>query len=65
MYRYKAIFADDQRSLFDENRLTLSRFWGLDSNYEATGNVFNHSWYPWIIFNCNILKISNIFWGKN
>jgi len=34
-----------------------SHFWGVQSNYEATDNVFNYFKYPFIKYNRNNLKI--------
>ena len=50
----------------NENRVLHSHFPGVQSNFEAMGNVFNHFWYPSIILNRNILKIQiKIFSPKN
>jgi len=44
-------------SSFGENHPLHSRFQGFQSNYEATGNVFDHSYYPSINLNLSQLKI--------
>jgi len=40
----------------DNRHLLPSRFRYVQSNYEATSNLFNHFWYPLMYFNRNNLK---------
>jgi len=57
-FRYRLL------SSFDKNRVSHSYFRGLQSGYEAAGNVCDHFWYPSIIFNRNDFEIpmKNIGW---
>jgi len=50
-------------SSFGENRILHSHLRGVQSNYEATGNVFNHFWYPSINISRNNLKIQTKILG--
>ena len=48
-----------------ENRVLHSHFRGIQSNYDATDNVFNHFWYPSMNSSCNDIKIQEYFFGQN
>jgi len=49
--------SSDTKACNGQNRVLHSHFCGVQSNLEATGNVFNHFQDPSIDFNRNNLKI--------